>query len=249
MEIMQFTTEGLIIREKNIGESDKLITVLSRKFGVIKAYVSGARSIKSKRGTATSLLSYSSITFKKKGDSLRVVEATPIEVFFKTGDDIEGLSLAQYFCELAGFHTPSDENSEQVLRLFLNALYFICEKKRNIHLIKAIVELRLMSLIGYMPNLVACKECMKYENDLMYFDTSEGCLYCFGCVPHDKSFALINVTLIMAMRHIVYSDFSKVFSFTLPDDAAVALSSITEKYLINKTEYNLKTLQFFKSLF
>lgn len=249
MEQNQLTTDCLIIRVKSIGESDKLLTVLSRELGIISVYASGAKNIKSKKGAATSLLAFSSLTLKKKGDNYRVVEAAPIEVFFKTGDDIEALSLAQYFCELALNHAPSDDTSEQVLRLFLNSLHFLAERKRNIHLIKAIVELRLLTIIGYMPNLVACKKCLKYENDIMYFDTNEGCLYCSGCAQFQRGYAAVNLSLIMAMRHIVFSDFNKLFSFTLTDEASVALSKITEKYLINKTESNLKTLQFFNSLF
>lgn len=249
MEQAQITIDGLIIKEQSIGDSDKLITILSRNLGVIYAYASGAKSIKSKKGAATCLLSYSSLTLKKKGDSYRVTEASPIEVFFKTGDDIEALALAQYFCEIALHNAPSDDQSETVLRLFLNALHFLCEKKRNVHLIKAIVELKLLALIGYMPNLVACKKCMNYESELMYFDTFEGVLYCSGCASYEKGFAVINGTLIMAMRHIVFADFSKLFAFTLPDEAAVALSSITEKYFTNKTERSFKTLQFFNSLF
>ena len=249
MEQTQLTTDCLIIREKSIGDSDKLVTALSRELGVISIYASGAKSIKSKKGAATSLLSFSSLTIKKKGEHYRIVEAAPIEVFFKTGDDIEALSLAQYFCELALNHAPSDDTSEQVLRLFLNSLYFLTERKRNIHLIKAIVELRLLSIIGYMPNLVACKKCLKYENDIMFFDMSEGCLFCSNCVTFQRGYAAINKPLLMAMRHIVFSDFNKLFSFDLTDEASVALSKITEKYLINKTENNLKTLQFFNSLF
>ena len=245
----QITIDGLIIHEQQIGESDKLITVLSRNEGIVKAYAAGAKNIKSKKGAATCLLSYSSLTLKKKGEFYRVTEASAKEVFFKTGSDIEELSLAQYFCELALLYAPSDENSEQVLRLILNALYFLCNKKRNIHLIKSIVEFRLMSLIGYMPNLVACKKCVKYEKDIMYFDTYEGCLYCPDCVQYNKNFAVINGTLLMSLRHITYAEFEKLFLFTLPDEAAIALSKITERYLINKCENNLKTLQFFNSLF
>ena len=249
MEPIQLTTDCLIIREKSIGDNDKLLTVLSRELGVINVYASGAKSIKSKKGAATCLLSYSSLTLKKKGEFFRVSEASPIKIFFKTGNYIEALSLAQYFCELAINHAPSDESSEQVLRLFLNALHFLTERKRNIHLIKAIVELRLLSIIGYMPNLIACKKCLKYENEIMYFDTVEGCLYCSSCHTFQRGFAAVNGALIMAMRHIVYSDFDKIFSFNLTDEAAVALSKISEVYLINKTENNLKTLQFFNSLF
>ncbi len=243
------TIDGLIIRETQIGDNDKLVTILSRHNGIVKAYASGAKSIKSKKGAATCLLSYSSLTLKPKGDSYRIIEASPIEVFFKTGNDIEALALAQYFCELAVNIAASDENSETVLRLILNALHFLGERKRNIHLLKGLVELKLMSLTGYMPDFVACRKCLCYESDIMYFDTNEGCLYCSSCAPYEKGFAVINGTLLMALRHIVYSDFSKLFLFTLPDEAAVALSKITERYLINRTERNYKTLQFFNSLF
>lgn len=249
MEQTQLTTDCLIIRVQSIGDNDKLLTVLSRDLGVISVYASGAKNIKSKKGAATSLLCYSSITLKKKGEHYRVTEASPIEVFFKTGDDIEALALAQYFCELAIQHAPSDDSSEQVLRLFLNALHFLSERKRSIHLIKAIVELRFLSIIGYMPNLVACKSCLKYEDEIMYFDTVEGCLYCSKCSHFQKNFAVINSALIMSMRHIVFSEFNKIFSFNLTDEAAIALSKISEKYLVNKTENYLKTLQFFNSLF
>ena len=76
------TIDGLIIRETQIGDNDKLVTILSRHNGIVKAYASGAKSIKSKKGAATCLLSYSSLTLKQKGDSYRIIEASPIEVFF-----------------------------------------------------------------------------------------------------------------------------------------------------------------------
>ena len=105
----RFTVDALVIREQQIGESDKLVTLLSRHNGVIRAYASGARSIKSKKGGATSLLAYSSFTLVKKGDTYRITEAVADTVFFKAGDDIEALSLAQYFCELCKTDVASVE--------------------------------------------------------------------------------------------------------------------------------------------
>ncbi len=245
----RFTVDALVIREQQIGESDKLITMLSRNNGVIKAYASGARSIKSKKGAATSLLSYSTVTLQQKGDTYRITEAAPLKVFFSAGDDIEALSLAQYFCELCIYHAPNSENCEQVLRLALNSLHYLSQKSRNIFILKAIFELRLMALTGYLPNLVACDGCAKYEDDIMYFDTNEGLLYCKSCREYNSNCAVINMTLLTALRHIVYSDLKKLFLFSIPDEAASALSQITERYLLNKTEQQLKTLAFFNSLF
>lgn len=245
----RFTVDALVIREQQIGESDRLVTLLSRHNGVIKAYASGARSIKSKKGAATSLLAYSSVTLTRKGDTYRISEASPLEIFFKAGDDIEALSLAQYFCELCIHHAPNSENCESVLRLSLNSLHFLSNRRMDIFLLKAVFELRLMALTGYLPDLVACKNCAKFEDDIMYFDTNDGCLYCKKCHEYNSDCAVINSTLLMSLRHIIYSDLSKLFLFSIPDDAAKALSLITERYLLNKTEQKLKTLSFFNSLF
>ena len=54
---MKFRTEGLIIREQNIGEQDKLVSVLTKSHGVVKAFVRGAKNIKSGKGAATALFS------------------------------------------------------------------------------------------------------------------------------------------------------------------------------------------------
>ncbi len=245
----RFTVDALVIREQQIGESDRLVTLLSRHNGVIKAYAPGARSIKSKKGAATSLLAYSSVTLTRKGDTYRISEASPLEIFFKAGDDIEALSLAQYFCELCIHHAPNSENCESVLRLALNSLHFLSNRRMDIFLLKAVFELRLMALTGYLPDLVACKNCAKFEDDIMYFDTNDGCLYCRECHEYNSDCAVINSTLLMSLRHIIYSDLSKLFLFSVPSDAAKALSLITERYLLNKTEQKLKTLSFFNSLF
>ena len=245
----RFTVDALVIREQQVGESDKLITLLSRNNGVIKAYASGAKSIKSKKGAATSLLAYSSVTLTQKGDTYRVTEASPIQIFFNAGDDIEALSLAQYFCELCIYHAPNSENCESVLRLILNSLHFLSNKSRDIFILKSIFEMRLMALTGYLPNLVACDGCAKYEDDIMYFDTNEGKLYCRKCHEYNSECAVVNMTLPTALRHIGYSDLSKLFMFSIPTDAARGLSMITERYLLNKTEQKLKTLSFFNSLF
>lgn len=245
----QFTTNALIIREQQIGERDRLVTMLSAEHGIIKAYATGAKTIKSKKGAGTSLLAYSSITLSQKNDTYRITEAAPIEIFFSVGEDIEALSLAQYFCELCDRYTPRGENCNDILRLVLNSLYYLSKKKMNIHLLKGVFEMRLMSLVGYMPDLVACKTCVKYEDDIMYFDTFEGVLYCPNCIKYSKDFAVINRTLLTALRHIVYVDLNRLFAFSIPDEAAVALSKITERYLLNKTEHTFQTLNFFNSLF
>ena len=45
---MKLSTDGLIIREQQTGEDDRLVTLLTRDYGVLRAFVRGAKRIKSK---------------------------------------------------------------------------------------------------------------------------------------------------------------------------------------------------------
>ncbi len=245
---MRFTTEALVIRESNIGENDRLVTLLTRDMGVIRAFAAGAKSIKSKKGAATGLLSYSSFTILKKNDTYRIYEATPIRVFFAAGNDIVSLSLSQYFCELCAVIVPNNTSSEDYLRLILNSLHFLTQEKREPSLIKAITELRLAVISGYSPNLIACENCGKFEDDIMYFDVNEGTLCCSECQIRNEHKIAADRTVISAMRHIVYSKFKTLYSFEIPAEAAERLSKITERYIVAQTEHRYLTLDFYNSM-
>lgn len=39
----RFTTEGLVVKETVVGESDRLVTLFTKDHGLIKAFASGAK--------------------------------------------------------------------------------------------------------------------------------------------------------------------------------------------------------------
>ena len=109
---MQVKTQGLIIREQTVGESDRLVTVLTRDAGVVRAFARRAKNLKDSKSAATQLLCYSRLSIFKGREKYMIDDAEPIEVFFGLRRDIAALSLAQYFCELAYLMVPEDTDSE-----------------------------------------------------------------------------------------------------------------------------------------
>lgn len=248
---MKFTTQGLIIKSTNIGENDRVVVVLTRDRGILSAFVSGARSIKSKNSAATALLSYSSLTITQTKDTYRITESEVIEAFFDLSEDIVRLALAQYICELCLATVPEGVEGDDFLRLALNSLHFIAKDKMDLYSVKALTELRLMSIAGFMPDLVGCRECGTDRDFPMFLDLNGGDMLCNTCKANSGNggqFAELDKTTFAAMRHIVYSDFSKLYSFTLPPENARYLSFVTERFLIAQTERKYKTLDFFHSL-
>ena len=243
---MRLNTDGLIIKETNVGDADRFVTVLTRDMGVIRAFVRGARSIKSRSLSATQLLGYSRLSVFMSRDTYVIDEAEPIEVFFGVRGDFTRTSLAMYFCELISELAPEGNDSQEILSLALNTLYKLSNNKLPTHQLKAIFEMRLLSLTGYMPALVGCEHCGKYSDDTMYFDVEHSQLYCSSCKPSQHTFAL-GVGVVTALRHICLSDPEKVFSFTLSAAGLKSLSEISEIYLLARTQRRYKSLDLYKS--
>lgn len=243
---MQTKTQGLVIREQTVGESDRLVTLLTADYGLVKAFVRRAKNIKSNNVSATSLFAYSEFTLYRSREAYVVDNAVANEVFFDLRKDINALSLAQYFVQLAYFLCAEEQPAPDTLRLLLNALHLLCKGKKSHKLVKSVVELRMLALGGYMPNLLACYRCGTYESEVMYFDVQEGCIYCKDCFRNNALTAPLGV--ITAMRYICLSDLGKVFSFNIGEENMNILSDITEKYTLSRIDGRLTTLDFYKAI-
>lgn len=246
---MKINTDGLVIREQSIKEQDKLITVLTRSNGIIKAFVHGAKSIKSPKSTATGLLTYSRFVIYKSRESYIIDECSAQEVFMPLRKDVEKLALAQYFCELLSELAPEDDNAEEYLRLVLNSLYLLCKGGRTNSLIKSAFELRLLSISGYMPDLVCCNGCACYEDENMFFLPKSGMLVCGDCIGSFKERSIhTGLGVTAAMRHCIYAEFNKLFAFTLSKEGQPTLELAIEEYMSNQLMRQFRTLDFYKQM-
>lgn len=243
---MTILTDGIVINEKNLKDKDKIITVLTREKGVISIFANGAKV--GKHSSATSLLAYSdfSISYTRSG-SYVLKDAVPKQIFFSLREDLTVLSLAQYFAELTYELAPRDDSASEELSLILNCLHLLCQKKKDISLIKAVMELRLLTLSGYMPALECCSTCgCDLEGDC-FFDCLSGEFYCKGC-NSTKKLPSVSLSVLSAIRYICLAPSNKIFSFNLPDDALYSLGLLSERYLKNITLKKFKTLDFYKKM-
>lgn len=246
---MKTKTNGLIVKQQSIGEADRLVTVLTDSFGVIRAFVRRAKDIKSPKCASTGLLCYSSLSISESKGTYNINDAKSIQMFMGLRNDVRAMSLAQYFCELCTHLCPKEQDATEFLRLILNALHLLSNNKKDPLLIKACVEMRLLSLCGYMPDLVMCNSCGEYESSQMMFIPKSGKLLCIDCAQKEYARGVVApLSVITALRHTIYADADKLFSFSLSDESLKLLNTITESYLLNITEKDFQTLQFFKMM-
>lgn len=238
-----------MVRQKNIGDKDRLVTILSRDHGMLRAYANGARSPRSPLASSTELLTYSNfVLFEYKG-RVTVDAASTNQVFFGVRQDVELLALGTYLAQLCTEVLPEGEQDPHCLRLLLNSLYMLNEKKRAPDFIKPVFELRLLALSGFMPDLVGCGCCGCYEHEKMYFLPAEGELRCGDCMAGYEVGAMpLAPGVLAAMRYILYCDFEKLFSFTLPPEGLRQLDIVSERYLLAQLEREFSALSFYHSV-
>lgn len=243
----KFTIDGIVIRSSVTGEADRIVWVLTRNRGIIRAFAKGARGTKSRLHSATSLFAYCNFSFSEKNNVYNVSEAEVKEIFFDLRKSMETLALAQYFCEVMSKTVPESCEEEIYLRLLLNSLFFLSKGEKNGLLIKSVFELRLVTVAGYMPSIIACADCSEYLTDTMYFDCLTGELFCNKCAK-GVMLPAVNAAVVSAMRHICFSDFSKIFSFELNEDNLISLNRLTEQYLKNALGQDFRLLGYITDL-
>lgn len=247
----EFSLPALVIRETDIGEQDKLLTLLSAERGRFSAKVHGARNIKSKNMACSSLFCYGNFTCSEKGGRITVKESSLQENFFDLRLDVQCLATAGYIAEVLCTVSTEENDETELLVLALNTLFALNKKEKQPKLLKAAFELRCLMLLGFAPDLSGCANCGKSEAFPLYLDLGEGTLLCHECrmLENRKGvlYALSKDTL-LAMRYILTAPKKRIFSFTLGEKALDNLCEIAERYLQIQTETNYKSLKFYHSM-
>ncbi|WP_242623786.1 DNA repair protein RecO [Intestinimonas massiliensis (ex Afouda et al. 2020)] len=132
----------------------------------------------------------------------------------------------------------------------MNSLHALDKLNKPQALIKAAFELKLMCLEGYEPLLDACAVCGLPDPDRPRLDLVQGVLHCASCqdeVGEGVSLPLEAGTL-AAMRHIVYGDPKRLFSFQLDQKGLDCLGRVCERFLLTQLDRGFSTLDFYKQL-
>ena len=175
------STQGLVLREVNYKEADKILTVLTAEGGRRTVKARGCRRKGSPLAASAQLLVYSDMTLFEYRDHFTLNEAESLQQFWHMKSDVVKLSLASYFAEVMEAVAVEGRPDPAALSLILNALYALDQLNKPLALVKAAYELRLMCLAGYEPLVDACAVCGVSEPEQPRFHLTEGVLHCASC--------------------------------------------------------------------
>ena len=173
------------------------------------------------------------------------------KLFSGLREDLEAMALGFYFAELTEAVTAEEVPAPELTRHLLNGLYAISTLHKPLDLVKPAFELRLLCLAGYEPLADTCAYCGREEPEDPMLDVVQGVLHCRRCGQAGAAGRLsmpLCADSLAALRHIVYGDPKRLYSFRLGGAALERLRAAAEAFTAAQLERGFRTLDFYKGL-
>ena len=242
-------TKGVVLRETETKEADKILTLLTADRGKIAVIARGVRRKSCKYAACAQQLAYSEWTLYQKGDWYYANEGATVELFNGLRTDLEALALGCYFAELTEAVTAAEAPAGALLSHLLNGLYALSALHKPPALVKPAFEIRLLCLAGYEPLADSCAYCGRPDPEQPLLDVVQGVLRCRTCGAKESALSMpLCPDSLAALRHIVYGDPKRLYSFTLGPEALGRLNAAAEAFVSAQLERGFRTLDFYKSL-
>lgn len=236
-------TKGIVILESNMGDYDKMVTILTPDIGKIGCAARGARRPKSTLMSGTQFLSFSDMVIYSSPSSYNINSAETIEIFYDIRKDLDKLNYATFISKIIYDVTDENQYTYNILQLFLNTLYMIANSDKNLNFILDVFEFRVLKYLGFMPQLGQCSICGEKEN-IKYFSIKNNGFECLSCGKVDKSAIQINQDTFNAIKYIMSAQPKKIFSFSISNESLNELNLISSLYLNDKLDKEYKLQSF-----
>jgi DNA repair protein RecO (recombination protein O) len=148
-----YKTEAIVIKRRDVGEADRLITVFTRDHGKLSIKAKGIRRVPSRRSAHVELLNTAMLTLYQASRYPILTEATATDTCSGLKEDLQKIGFAYHLCELVDGLCPENQEHHQVYFLLKNTLQRLirCDAASNNDALLVVheFEVELLTLLGY----------------------------------------------------------------------------------------------------
>ncbi|MGI5850020.1 MAG: DNA repair protein RecO [Christensenellales bacterium] len=227
-------TPGIVLRTADFKDSDRMLTLLTKDFGLMAAKVRSAKKQTSKLFSASSLFCCGDYEFYEKGGYYGVRGCRIRYTFHHLLGDYDAFSAACFIADAAGKVAQEDFAAPKLFALTVCALYALDTAAVSPGTVLCYFIQRLLWLEGLYPILDACVVCGSAKN-ISRFSIEHGGAVCGTCAKTHAG---------VAADKDVFAALSGMACILPKDIGVVSLLKDTERklksLLVDYLEYNLQ---------
>jgi len=241
--------EGIIIRSMDYGESHKIISVYTRHHGKIGIMVHGAKKLSNRFASVSLLFTYGQFVIYKANSMGTLKQGELLQSNHQLREDLHYAAYAAYISELIDRLMPENESNEEMFEQLM-ASFEALQSGKDAETIMHIMEMKMLELTGYMPQLDACASCgAKLDqgietSDRIRLSIAQGGVLCTLCAAKDAQSIHLSGAAWRVLKLFQQIDLRKLGAIGLKSATKQELKQVMRSFMDTYVDVKLKSRGF-----
>ncbi len=247
-----YRTEAIVLRRKDFGEADRILTLFTPELGKVRAVAKGIRKPRSRKAGHLELFTCARLLLAVGRDLDIITQAEGLEPYRPLRDNLLRSAYGAYMVELLDRFTPEAEENPDLYHLLRQGLGWAAEAD-DLALAARYYELHLLGLAGYQPQLRRCVVCgRELEAVDQFFSVSEGGVVCPASAaqptgrPGPSGRLPLSLGALKLLRYMQSNPYSKVAALSVSGRTQSEVERLLARYITEILERQLKSVEFLK---
>jgi len=230
MSYQVFKVNGVVLEEKEIGESDKVFLVFTQEFGKIEVLGKGIRKIKAKLKSFLQILNHISLEIVKGKNFFIAIDGVLKENFPYPQRNLLTFRSSLYLSFLVNHFLKPEIKEETSFNLFLETLYNIGKGEKVSEALR-FFEWNFLKNLGFGMEVLKCPICQKNLNSpKFFFSPQNGGVVCASCFKRNSGIEISSDAL-KVIRVILLQKRDLYFKIKIEKSLQRELREISKIYL------------------
>jgi DNA repair protein RecO (recombination protein O) len=241
-----YEAEAIVLRQYALSDSDRIIVLITKEFGKIRAVAKGARKLQNRLAGTLEPLNHIRIEYywREGHDLCQIRHAELVRSYLGLNPTVQQVYAYSYFAELANEIVQDNQANYPLFRLLLSAMEAGEKNGVNQALVRY-VESWCLRLSGLFPNYAYCSNCGKCVKDDGFFAWIErGQSLCRVCSRGNG--LAIRAEASVVLDEMMKLSPEKFAARTITVDAGKDIERLTQKLLNFHIEKQLKSYRILK---
>lgn len=238
-----------MLRHRDWGEADRIITVYTREIGKARVVVKGARKIMSRKAGHLEPFSLVKMQLSKTSDLPILTQVETIRSNQGLRDNLEGIAAASYLAELVEKFTQDEQDGESEMFKLIADSFERLTKPDQVWMATRFFETRLLGLAGYQPEFFQCVDCHNtIAQEDQFFAPAMGGVVCPRCGTYKAGSWKLTAKTLKYLRHFLRAPYSEYAKAKPDEKERLAIETFFQNYFRFLLERNLNTPDFIRSI-
>jgi DNA repair protein RecO (recombination protein O) len=243
-----YQTEAVILRRRNWGEADRILTLFTPQRGKIRVRAVGVRKPRSRKAGHLELFHRANLFLAKGRDFDIVTQAETVESFAALREDLVRSAAASYTVELLDRMSPEESENAAAYRLIVRTLAELSGGGDPALALRC-YDAKLLECTGYRPELTVCTvggEEIRAEDQ--FFSPERGGAVCPRCAGRAEGRIPISLSALRVLRHIQRCPLEEALRLRVREATLVELEGVLQRYIQFLLESPLRSRNYYSEV-